>query len=375
MTIAAAAPGRAPHPVALDIEYPERLSRVKTAFRLILAIPQLFVVYLLFVALSVLTLIAWFAILFTGRYPKSFFPFCAGVLRWQANVAAYVGLFRDEYPPWGWEPGEYPVSLEIPRADRQSRFRLFIRWSAIIPNQLVFFFVSIAWGFTTFLSWFAIIFTGRYPRGFFKFGAGAMRWMQRSNAYVYLLRDEYPPYSINASARPGNEVVSAIVGLPLYVAYIAIWLLPFAGVLRGGESRVDVGASALTTPALLRQMQPSGEANNVRITLLDYSDNVAPIPAKVELPPGYRLLSFQIDAKKDGFLPAFFAPFLFFVKDCGGERYGIDADATVHKGFTFELYWHRGHNAGTVYFQVPRGERVCELEYFAGVRRIRFRFQ
>ena len=204
---------RPPHPVAFDVEYPQRVSRLTTFFRLFMAIPQFIVIYLLLMAMGLITILAWFAILFTGRYPKSFFEFSSGVMRWQANVWAYVALLRDEYPPFSLEPGEYPVALDIPLAERQSRFRLFIRVFAIWPNQVVLQFVMYGWFFTTFLSWWMILFTGRYPRGLFRFSVGVLRWQQRQLAYLYLLRDEYPPYSVNANARPGNEVVSLVVGV------------------------------------------------------------------------------------------------------------------------------------------------------------------
>ena len=184
-------------------------------FKLFLAIPQLIVIELLLVPLWLLTFLAWFAILFTGRYPRGFFEFTTGVLRWATNVVAYLALLRDEYPPFSWEPGDYPLTLDIPIADRQSRFRLFIRAIAIFPNWLVFYFVQIGWFFTTFVAWWAILITGRYPRGLFKFSVGVMRWWNRQYAYLLLLRDEYPPYSVNANARPGNEAASFILGIPL----------------------------------------------------------------------------------------------------------------------------------------------------------------
>ena len=206
--------------------------------KLILAIPHFIIIYLLNIPLFILTFLAWFGILFTGRYPKAFFDFNSGILRWQANLVAYVGLLRDEYPPFSWEPGEYPLALEIPLAERQSRFRLFIRVFAIIPNYIAFYFVQIAWFFTTFISWFAILITGRYPRGLFKFSAGVIRWYERMAAYLYLLRDEYPPYNVTSGARPGNEVLSAIIGLPLFAGYVA---LQPAAVLRAARWRDDDG--------------------------------------------------------------------------------------------------------------------------------------
>ena len=202
---------RQPHPVTFDVEYQEGLSRLSTFFRLILVIPQLFVVYLLQTVLMILTVLAWFAILFTARYPKSFFEFSQGVLRWNGNVVAYGALLRDEYPPFATDAGKYPVTLAFERPERQSRFRLFIRIFAIIPNYIVYYFVQLAWLVTTMIAWFAIVFTGR---------------------------------------RPGDgDVELSINGLSsLFTGYASAGSLRMAGLLRGGTPRDhDLLTAAFTT--------------------------------------------------------------------------------------------------------------------------------
>lgn len=359
----------APHPVSFDVEYPERLSRLRVFFRLLLAIPQLIIAYLLTSLIGILTLIAWFSILFTGRYPKSFFEVSVGAMRWMANVVAYVALLRDEYPPFSWEPGDYSLTLDIERAERQSRLRLFIRFFAIVPNQIVLNFVQLAWLFTTVIAWFAILATGKYPRGLFRFGVGVMRWYQRQVAYVYMLRDEYPPYSINADARPGNEVASAIVGFPLFIGFIALAFLPFLGLLGGGSDTVAV-QSALTSPQL-RIEAPSGEANGIRLTILGYDDD-APQPPRAVRIGGHRFVSFHVLAEKTGFLPTVFTPFLFRLHVQYGSSYFPE---TVSDGFEFEFFWHGGKEEGTVVFQIPPGSRPADLIYQAGIGQIKFVFE
>src|SRR4051812_11245087 len=102
------------YPVRFDVEYPERLSRWKIFLKWLFAIPQLIVLYLLSVVVSVLVFIAFFAILFTKKWPRGMFDFAVQIQRWTFNVYAYVGLLRDEYPPFSGEPGAYsPVTLEI----------------------------------------------------------------------------------------------------------------------------------------------------------------------------------------------------------------------------------------------------------------------
>jgi hypothetical protein len=339
---------------------------VKIFFKIFLAIPQFIVVYLLTIPLTILTILAWFGILFTGRYPKAFFEFTSGVLRWQANVASYCALLRDEYPPFSWEPDEYPVLLDIPRPDRQSRVRLFIRAFAIVPNYLVFYFVQTAWFFTTFISWFAILFTGKYPRGFFKFSVGVGRWYQRMAAYIYLLRDEYPPYSINADARPGNEVVSAIIGLPLFAAYVALSVLPLFGVF-GGNATVY---SSLT-PATISREHPSAKSGSLRLTLLAYDDNATSYDHDPHA--GYRFVSFDVRGEKDGFFPTYFSTLFFTVKTCGSS-YSTTLDGPA-SDIVFRAFWRGGSEEATAYFEIPRNASVCELSYFAGRGRIKFVFR
>lgn len=367
MTTAYLATGQnPPHPVAFDVAYPARLSRLTTFFRLLLAIPQLFAVWLLLLALEILTVLAWFAILFSGRYPKAFFEFTSGVLRWQANVLSYAALLRDEYPPFSWEPGAYPLTLEIPYPERQSRFRLFIRLFAIVPNYIVLSLVMLGWYFTTFMAWCVILITGRYPRGLFKFSVGVGRWQMRLSAYLWLLRDEYPPYSVTAQARPGNEVVSAIIGLPLFAAYVTFSILPLFGAF-GASTTVY----ATLSPAAISRDQPSARSGSLRITLLGYDDNadnsVAAIPAA-----GERFVAFRVRGEKDGFLPASFWPLLFSLQTCAGYTYAIDTDVSA---IPFRIFWRGGSKESTVYFEIPRGATVCRLSYFAGRGRIRFVFR
>lgn len=367
---------RPPHPVQFDVQYPQRLSRGLIFVKWLLAFPQYIVVYLLFLVAELLAVLAWFAVLLTGRYPKSFFEFGAGALRWQAQVLSYVFLLRDEYPPFSWEPGSYPLLLEIPLAERQSRFRLFIRLFAIIPNQIALQFVMIGALFTTFIAWWAILFTGRYPRGLFRFAVGVLRWQERVYAYLFLLRDEYPPYSLRADARPGNEALSAIAGAPLLAAYLAFALLPFFGMLGGGTARVNVQRQALTTPGALSTSAPKGDAGGLRITLFDYDGSAfAPASADVRLKRGYRLVAFHVGAEKSGFWPAFFTPYFFSVRDCLGNSFAVDGPATSAEGSVFRLFWSGGSLEKDVYFQLPNGAEPCELRYFAGRGSIRFMFE
>jgi hypothetical protein len=191
---AAPSPG---YPVRFDVEYPDGLSRLLIFVKWLLAIPHFIILYALSVVLSAITIIAFFAILFTTRYPEGLFKIAVGVMRWQANVYAYVLLLRDDYPPFSWEFGQYPLTLEIEYPDTLNRWLPLIKWLLIIPNLIVFLIVAIIAYIFIILAWFAILFTGNFPQGMFNFVVGTMRWSLRLNAYTYLMRDEYPPFSLN----------------------------------------------------------------------------------------------------------------------------------------------------------------------------------
>jgi len=184
------------YPLVFDVEYPERLSRWLIFVKWLLAIPHLIILYALMAVAQVITVVAWFAILFTGRYPKGLFDFVVGINRWQNNVDAYVLLLRDDYPPFSLSAGQYPVTFHIEYPGRLSRLLIFFKWLLIIPHLIVVVLLGIVYGITLVIAWFAILFTGRYPKGMFDFAVGLLRWGARINAYYMLMRDDYPPFSL-----------------------------------------------------------------------------------------------------------------------------------------------------------------------------------
>ncbi|HTJ21699.1 MAG TPA: DUF4389 domain-containing protein [Gemmatimonadaceae bacterium] len=144
---------------------------------------------------SVVAVIAWFAILFTGRFPDGLWSLAAFYLRWRVRAIAYLTLLRDEYPPFGDEP--YPAELILPRpTEPRNKLTVAFRIFLAIPQFIAVAFLGMAWGITTIIAWFSILFTGNYPRGLYDFGVGVLRWTTRVEAYVLLLRDEYPPFSL-----------------------------------------------------------------------------------------------------------------------------------------------------------------------------------
>lgn len=193
--MAATPPPALSYPVRYDVQYQEKHSRLLLFFRWLLAIPHFLILYALGVVANVITLIAFFSILFTKKYPRGLFDLVVNVHRWQANVGAYIVMFRDEYPPFSWDAGKYPVTYEADYPDEMARFAPLYKWLLVIPNLIVLLLVSIVAIVLWVVAWFSILFTGTFPRGMFDFIVGAHRWSLRVNAYVYLLTDKYPPYS------------------------------------------------------------------------------------------------------------------------------------------------------------------------------------
>jgi hypothetical protein len=148
-------------------------------------------------AAGAMAIIAWFAIIFWRRHPRGLWDFGHYYLRWKARALAYIGLLRDEYPPFG--DSDYPVSFavgDMPADDGRDRWAVGLRLIYAIPHFIILFFLGIAWVIVTFIVWLIILFTGAYPEGLYNFSVGYLRWSLRVEGYVLLLRDEYPPFSL-----------------------------------------------------------------------------------------------------------------------------------------------------------------------------------
>ena len=208
------------YPVSVSVEPSlANRNRLKTAFRLLLAIPHIILVGGIGVGLSIgsrgggrattaggeggllgavavfLAIVSWFTIVFAGAHIIGIRQFTSFYLRWRVRALAYFMLLEDAYPPFGDAP--YPASIEIadPPGPRD-RVAVGLRILLAIPHIIVLFFVLLAWGFTTIAAWFIILFTGNYPQGLYEFGVGALRWRLRVETYMLLMVDEYPPFSL-----------------------------------------------------------------------------------------------------------------------------------------------------------------------------------
>lgn len=192
--VAVAAPG---YPVRFDVQYPQQLSRWLIFVKWLLVIPHLLIVGILGNLQGVIIFIAWFAILFTRRYPPGLFDFYVKAARWSANVTAYFGLMRDEYPPFGWDPGQYPaVTFEVDYSPQLSRWLILVKWLLAVPHYIAIGVVGFVAVIVWVIAWVAILVTAQFPRGMFDFLVGVLRWSYRVNAYVGLATDVYPPFSL-----------------------------------------------------------------------------------------------------------------------------------------------------------------------------------
>lgn len=189
------------YPVQLDLEAPLEVARWRALVHWILVIPHWVVLYVLQLVLSVLGLVAWFAILFTANIPQSIFDFMATIFRYQWRTYSYLAFMREPYPPFDFtpsavDPGNDPARLSIERPERLSRLLIFVKWLLLIPHFIVLVFVGIGAFFVGIAGFFAVLITGRWPEGMRNFLIGTIRWSMRVSAYFYNLTDQYPPFSL-----------------------------------------------------------------------------------------------------------------------------------------------------------------------------------
>ena len=183
-----------PYAARLEIDYPESLDRGTTLFRMIWIIPIAIVQSLLTGGLTLAT-----ALMIAGRqrYPRWWFDFALELTRFGARTGAYAGLLTDRYPS---TVDEQSVHLEIdyPDVERDlNRWLPLVKWLLAIPHYVVLAVLWLLAIAAVVLAWFAILFTGRYPRSLFDFVVGVGRWTLRVNAYALLLvTDQYPPFSL-----------------------------------------------------------------------------------------------------------------------------------------------------------------------------------
>jgi hypothetical protein len=211
-------PAATPYPARLEVDHAPSYNRLTTFFRLVMVIPIAIVMGVLTAGgtqtvtneagrtvtttgggiVSGLFLATLLMILFRKRYPRWWFDFARELARFSTRIGAYFALLTDEYPSTV-EHQRIHLDLDYPDAEKDlKRGMPLVKWFLAIPHFIVLFALSIAAFVVVVIAWFAILFTGRYPRALFDFVVGVSRWWLRVDAYAFLLvTDRYPPFSLN----------------------------------------------------------------------------------------------------------------------------------------------------------------------------------
>jgi hypothetical protein len=233
---------RTPYPVRVDASLDDSLSRGLWLVKWLLLIPHYVVLAFLWIAFVVCTVIAWVAILVTGRYPRPLFDFTVGVLRWSWRVHhyGYGALGTDRYPPFTLaDVAGYPAHLDVAYPERLSRGLVLVKWLLALPHYLVLaLFVgggiwagTAGWGddarddgwafgglvaLLVLVAGVVLLFTGRYPHPVYDFVLGMDRWALRVTAYVGLMTDVYPPFRLDLGGTdPGSVATGPLPAGPV----------------------------------------------------------------------------------------------------------------------------------------------------------------
>jgi Domain of unknown function (DUF4389) len=192
----------AAYPVHVDAERQDRYHRFMPLIKWFLAIPHYFVLVFLFIGVIFAKFIAFFAVLFTRRYPRGLFDYVVGVFRWSWRVQSYVQLLRDEYPPFSLEDDpNYPAHLDIAYPeDGIDRWRPLVQWILAIPFLIVVSLLSMISRAATFIGLFVILFTEELPEILFRLILVPQRWSVRGGAYIMFMTDRYPPFDFDELA-------------------------------------------------------------------------------------------------------------------------------------------------------------------------------
>jgi hypothetical protein len=193
------------YPVSFEADYAEKRNRLTTFFRLLLIIPVAIVLYVFGIIASIAIVIAWFAIVITGRYPAGLFSFVADFNRFVTRVTAYGVLLTDAYPPFsGGDDPAYPVRMQFAGPlEHYSRLKTLFRIILAIPIVVLRYVINLLLEVGAFAAWFVIVITGKMPRGLFDLMVLANSYTARSDAYLYLLTETYPPFQDDETRSAG----------------------------------------------------------------------------------------------------------------------------------------------------------------------------
>jgi uncharacterized protein DUF4389 len=206
------------YPVSWSADVPlEGRNRLSTFFRLIFAIPAMIVSIFYGIGALIATFIAWFAVVFTGRYPQGLYDFNVKALRMTQRTSAYLYLATDEMPPLNGDadPG-YPVQIGV--ADplpEYSRVKALFRIILLIPVYVLSYIWQIIGGIVSFIAWFAIVFTGKMPQGLVNPIEGSLAYQAKATAYYNLMTEDWPTFSNDSGSEPAGEITQTETQSPV----------------------------------------------------------------------------------------------------------------------------------------------------------------
>ncbi|NQV52672.1 MAG: DUF4389 domain-containing protein [Flavobacteriales bacterium] len=198
--------------MTLEIKYQEQYSRGELLLRsffgfFYIILPHAFLLLFLAIAAQVLSFLAFWVILFTGKYPQSWFEFQVKNMRWNLRLNARIYNLADGYPAFGLNAHDDHVTFDVAYPEQTSRSLTLIRalfglFYVLIPHGFILWFLSIGVMFIQFIAWWAVLFTGRYPSSMFDFILEYLRWSQRVSLYLSYMTDTYPPFSGKRDVAP-----------------------------------------------------------------------------------------------------------------------------------------------------------------------------
>jgi hypothetical protein len=204
------------YPVHFEADFQSEQNRATTFFRIILAIPWLIVGYVYEIAAFFTQIFAWFALLFTGRYPEGLYKLNSGFVRYRIRVFAWVYLQTDEWPPFGIaDDPSYPIRVNVaPREEKQSRVKVFFRIILVIPMLILVYAVAYMHMALGIIAWLTIVFRGYLPEGVNAAMAYCNAFYTRVYGYLALLTDVYPPVGEEKSKSGGPTAAPAAPPVP-----------------------------------------------------------------------------------------------------------------------------------------------------------------
>jgi len=365
----------APYPVIFEATYPERLSRLSTAFRLLLFIPIAIFAFALgggelglpgnarggsaivVGTASAVAVASWLAILVRGRIPRWLFDFQVALGRWSSRAFGYLFLLTDRYPPF---EGDWVINYDVRYPERLSRWKLLF-WKVItaMPHFIVLLFLGLAAMVVIVVAWFFILFAGRYPRGLFEYVAGVMRWNARVYAYVLSLTDEYPPFNLSAGAGPAGGDAYLISGI--------LGFLLAGGGIAAGVAWAFLGGQETEVQADYQRLQANEAANaveihDVMVALTSVSDPLSEDETLLEPAPGKRLIMFQFSVENHNRWSVRIGRSGFRLRDEEGKK--REPQLVIVDGRVAARNLEKDDRATVkVVFEVPEGVDPSELKY------------